>query len=172
MLPTSYTWIVTQTGGGGGRGGPVGLSGNRGIVGKRAIAVPVSGDGRGRLSLVSGEDQLRKMIMLNLQDLESSNPFQGDIGMGGDMLLTNNTEAIQPELKRRINSLFRRLQLEDRARLAKAVSFKIVPETQELEAFVGYVNLEENKPAEVSLLFSTTRSGDVARSLTTALKGP
>jgi hypothetical protein len=168
-LPTTYSWLISPEALVAGVGA-IPISGMRiSGRGKVGMAVPFSSDGRGRAALVSGETQLRKLIFLNLMDLESANPFQGDIGIGSGMIFALNNESLQAELRRKINSLFRRLQLEDRARLNRATKFTVLPETQELEADIEYLNLEENKPREVSLRFSAARSGEAAPSLLTAM---
>lgn len=169
-LPTTYSWTVSSEGGGA-IGGQAGLSGAKVGFGKTGIAIPVSSDGRGRMALVSGENQLRKLILLNMMDLESANPFQGDIGIGASMIFQNDTPLLQAELRRRISVLFRRLQLQDRAKLSRAVSFTSKPETQDLEAEISYVNLEENKPFDVQLRMAAVPTGDVSKTLVTALKG-
>jgi hypothetical protein len=154
-LPTSYSWTVLAIGPSGqpsAQGAPAGnrTSGN----GKTGIAIPFSADGRGRLALVSGNEQLEKIIMLNLSGLESANPFQGDLGLGEDMVFAIASTKLRTEVRRRINALFRRLQLSDRARLEGAPAFTTDSQNQELTVDIKYINLEEDKPGEVGLKFS------------------
>ena len=139
--------------------------------GKTGIALPFSTDGRGRLARTAGEGQLSKVILLNLMDLESANPFQDDLGLGAFMIFAVNNEDLHTELRRRINELFRRLQLQDRAKLARPPSFQTNIAEQELEMNISYVNLEENKPGDISETFSLARSSDVSSTLITALTG-
>lgn len=157
-LPTSYSWILT-TGGAQAVGAGRATSGARiSGDGKNGLAIPFSSDGRGRLALVSGEAQLQKIIVLNLSDLDSSNPFQGELGIGRDMIFAIASESLRTDLKRRIKELFRRLQLQDRARLAKSPSFTTDSNLQELTVNIAYINLEEDKPGEVGLTFSLVNS--------------
>lgn len=122
--------------------------------GKTGIAIPFAADGRGRLALVSGNAQLEKIITLNLSDLESANPFHGDIGLGANMVFAIASTQLRADVRRRINVLFRRLQLQDRARLSGAPAFTVDSKLQEMTVDINYINLEENKPGEVGLKFS------------------
>lgn len=154
-LPTTYSWTLTIGGTGGTPGAGGGVSGSRvSGNGKTGIAVPFSADGRGRLAFVSGDAQLRKIIFLNLSDLESLNPFQADIGLGSDMIFAIANEALRADLKRRIQALFRRLELADRARLARPPAFETNSSRQEMTVEIEYINLEEDKPGTLSLKFS------------------
>lgn len=158
-LPTSYSWTVLSSGGSS-SGSSLGSSaGNRTSgEGKTGLAIPFAADGRGRLALVSGNDQLEKIIILNLSDLDSANPFQGDIGIGAEMVFSIASTKLRAEVKRRISMLFRRLQLQDRARLDGAPAFSQDSKTQELTVEIKYINLEENKPGEVGLTFSLSNA--------------
>jgi hypothetical protein len=158
-LPTSFSWILSQTSPSGnpstqGSGAGNRTSGN----GKTGIAVPFSSDGRGRLALVSGDNQLSKIIMLNLSDLDSTNPYQGDIGIGAEMVFAIASTRLRADIRRRINALFRRLQLQDRARLDGAPDFVTDSSLQEVTCSITYINLEENKPGQVGLKFSLANS--------------
>lgn len=121
---------------------------------KTGISLPFAADKNGRLVLSSGEVQLSKVILLNLSDCDSRNPFQ-DLGLGNDFIFGMNDEAIQAELRRRINLLFRRLQLKERARLLQPPVFTVLSETQELDCTIVYLNMEENKEEDVTVRFST-----------------
>jgi len=145
-LPTTYSWIVSTA------GAPVGN--RQSGQGKTGIAIPFAADGRGRLALSSGNAQLEKIITLNLSDLESANPFQGDIGIGADMVFAIASVKLRADVRRKINLLFRRLQLSDRARLDGSPTFTSNSTLQELTVDINYINLEENKPGEVGLKFS------------------
>ncbi len=161
-LPTTYSWTVLSIGGGNNgsaasaQGAP---SGNRTTgEGKTGLAIPFNADGRGRLAMVSGNAQLEKIIILNLSDLDSANPFQGEIGLGADMVFAIASTKLRADIKRRINALFRRLQLQDRARLEGAPTFTPDPILNEMTVDVTYINLEENKPGDVGLKFSLVNS--------------
>jgi hypothetical protein len=134
------------------------------------LAVPFSADGRGRLAFVSGDAQLRKIIFLNLSDLESLNPFQADIGLGSDMIFAIANESLRADLKRRIQALFRRLELADRARLARPPLFTTDSARQEMTVDIEYINLEEDKPGTLSLKFSFVNAmGEPSSSLINGL---
>lgn len=160
-LPTTYSWTVVSNGNGGGGSTQGAPAGNRTSgEGKTGLAIPFAADGRGRLALVSGNAQLEKIIILNLSDLESANPFQGDIGIGADMVFAIASTKLRAEVKRRINQLFRRLQLQDRARLDGPPSFSSDSNLQEMTVDLTYINLEENKPGAVGLTFSLANASN------------
>lgn len=123
-------------------------------TGKIGIQLPVQGDGRGRLVRTSGNDQLQKVISLNLQPLDSANPYQADIGLGGQVIFAIADVNAQQDLRRRINALFRNLQLQDRARLAGPPTFEVDSEKQDMNCTIDYVNLEEQKAETMELGFS------------------
>jgi len=153
-LPTSYSWVLTTSAG----GQPSALGSNAGNRtsgnGKTGIAIPFSADGRGRLALVSGDDQLRKLIILNLSDCDSANPYQDDLGLGADMIFAIASVKLRADVKRKVNSLFRRLQLTDRARLSGPPSFTTDEEEQSITMDIDYINLEENRPGQLGMKFS------------------
>jgi hypothetical protein len=118
-------------------------------TGKVGIASPLASNGRGGLLRSSGEGQLKKIIRNNLQDCDSDNPFQSDLGIGNGHIFGLNNEDAQSELRIRIKALFKRLSLENRASLLPPVVFTSVGE--ELAADVSYMDLEENKQDMVAL---------------------
>lgn len=170
-LPASYSWFVVSPSSGGIPGGGIrGVAGGRWTgEGKNGIAVPFSSDGRGRLALVSGDEQLRKIIICGLMDCENENPFNQDIGLGSQMIFAQNIDSLQADLRRRINALFRRLQLADRARLASPVKFTVNSAEQELECDVHYLNIEENKSSDLSIGFVRSAAGGASQALVNAL---
>jgi hypothetical protein len=118
-------------------------------TGKVGIASPLTSNGRGGLLRSSGEGQLKKIIRSNLQDCDSDNPFQSDLGIGNGHIYGLNNEDAQSELRIRIKALFKRLSLENRASLLPPVVFTTIGE--ELTADINYINLEENKQDMVTL---------------------
>ena len=120
------------------------------------IAIPFQANGRGGLLLLTGGEQMRKIIFTRLSDCESSNPYQQDIGIGADMIFAINDESLQAELRRRIDLNFSELRAQGRARLLKPPLFKRKSETQELEVLVQYLDMETNKPEEVKMIFSAS----------------
>jgi hypothetical protein len=156
-LPTSYSWILTNGGAGSGAAGGMPVPGGNRVTanGKQGLAIPVCADGRGRFSLVSGDLQLQKLIILNLSDCESYNPFQdGEIGIGSGMVFAVASDKLRADVRSKIALLFRRLQLQDRARLLGRPKFTTDPSNQEVTVDFEYLNLEENKKGDMSLKFS------------------
>lgn len=158
-LPTSYSWSLSLTNPSPALPAIGGGSGNRTTGnGKTGLAFPVSADGRGRLALVSGNKQLEKIIWLNLSDLDSANPFQGDIGLGADMVFAVASVRLQADVIRKISMLFRRLMLDDRARLEGSPTFTTDTVLNEMTVDINYVNLEEDKPGQLGIKFSLEQS--------------
>lgn len=114
---------------------------------KTGLAIPVRADGRGRWQRLSGSQQTRKIILLNLTDGQSRNPFQ-DIGLGRDMIFASMSRSLQADMRRRIKTMFDRFEAAKRARLIKQPVFTEFPETQELEVRIDYLDMENNKPQE------------------------
>lgn len=136
---------------------------------KTGLTLPFQANGRRRLRVSGGNEQLRKIILLNLGDLESENPFQDDLGLGGDLIFAVNNEELRSDLKLRIDALFRRLLVEDRAKLRKEPTFEIFQEAQELVVNIEYINIEENRAEEIELNFSSVPDADASASLLSAL---
>lgn len=158
-LPTTFSWNLSLN-----EPTPVlpasaGTQGNRTSGnGKTGFAIPFGADGRGRVALTSGPKQLKKLILLNLSDLDSANPFQGDIGLSADMVFAIASVKLKTDVLRRVNQLFRRLQLNDRARLSGTPTFDQDDANQEMTLNIVYIDLEENKPGDVGIKFSLEQS--------------
>lgn len=118
-------------------------------TGKVGIDSPMDSDGRGGLKRSTGLDQLKKLIRNNLQDCDSENPFQDDLGLGSQHIFELNNEDAQSDLRVRIKALFKRLSLENRASLDGPITFTSVD--GEMTADVSYINLEENKPDNLTI---------------------
>lgn len=137
---------------------------------KTGIAIPFQGNGTKRIRMIGGNSQLRKIILLNLGDLESKNPFQDGLGLGGDLIFSVSDEQLRAELRLRIEALFRRLQLQDRARLAKIPEFTIDSKNMELKVDISYINIEENREEDLEINFSTVPDADAEAALIGALR--
>jgi len=124
----------------------------------KGLRIPIQASA-GRLETVRGEDQLRKVIVLNLSDCESSNPFQ-DIGIGSAMVFDVDDPTTRARISRNIATLFKRLEREGRARLSQGYPiFTADQVSQELHCEVRYVNLETTREEEISILYATALSG-------------
>ena len=102
---------------------------------------------------MSGDEQLRKIIMLGLSDCDSANPFQ-DLGLTPDMVFQNQTPELEARIRRRVQDVFRALESQHRARLTdETLAFERLPATQELVLPIRYLNLETNESADVPVAF-------------------
>lgn len=118
-------------------------------TGKVGIASPFSSNGRGGFARASGHEQLVKLIRENLQDCDSDNPFQGDIGLSNQHIFELDGDEACSELRIRIKSLFKRLSLDNRAELTGPIKFS--SSDGELVAEVNYMDIEENKPSTLTI---------------------
>jgi hypothetical protein len=97
--------------------------------------------------MVTGDEQLTKIIGLHLSLSDSENPFQ-DVGIEGIVFDINDTRA-QPLIRHRLRTLFDRLKAEGRASLdEQSVRFVSTPGSGELELLFRYWNLRTNEPGD------------------------
>lgn len=120
------------------------------------IQFPFQADAYGRLAIVDGEENLRKIILLNLSACPSANPFQ-DLGIGLEAIFDLNDESVRARLANRVKQVFKRLAAQGRARLATGYPrFQINPfDTAELLIEVKYINLETRTEEEMLLDFES-----------------
>lgn len=128
----------------------------------RGLAVPVRVNISGQLTMVDGEDQLKKIIMLNLADGTSENPFQ-ELGVATGVVFGVSDQRLLAVVRQRISRLFQRLRAEGRARLAPGYpKFSVNSAAQELIADIHYQNLETEMEEDLSLAFGGALSGGPA----------
>lgn len=110
--------------------------------------IPVNG----RAPIEEDQQQLAKILMLQLADCENTNPFNQDVGMSGDIVFQNNTVALQALIRARVISVFRIKEKEGRARLLEGFpTFKVNSDTQELVCSIKYVDLEANEERNMDM---------------------
>jgi len=124
----------------------------------KGLSVPVRADATGQLVFDDGEDQLKKIIMLNLADGTSDNPFQ-DLGVGTGSIFAVTDSRRVTYIRERINRLFARLKAEGRAQLASTPEFSVLAGSGELVVDVRYLNLETEMDGELKLAFGGTQPG-------------
>jgi hypothetical protein len=124
----------------------------------KGISIPIGGQG-GKLATVSGEDQLRKIIILNLSDCESANPFQ-DLGIGAQVIFDASSPATQGVIRSRIMQVFKRLERQGRASLAQGYpTFSADRDNGQLIAEIRYINLETTSEEELAIGYATAMGG-------------
>ena len=82
----------------------------------KGLEVPIEAQ-NGRLMTVAGEDQLKKILMLNLSNCDSANPFQ-DLGLDPGIVFRLDDPDTRALIRSQIVTLFKRFEREGRARLA------------------------------------------------------
>ena len=124
----------------------------------KGLEVPIEAQ-NGRLITVAGEDQLKKILMLNLSNCDSANPFQ-DLGLDPGIVFRLDDPDTRALIRSQIVALFKRFEREGRARLANgSPSFVSDPATQTLMADVRYINLETTTEVEMRLIFESSLGG-------------
>lgn len=113
----------------------------------KGLAIPVGVGPDGRAKLVSGDDQLIKIIGLHLSFSDSENPFQ-DIGIDQVIFNINDTRLI-PLIRYRLGELFKSLEADELAKLDEN-SVKFIQDEAEGEMVLEFKfwNLETNEPVD------------------------
>ncbi len=107
----------------------------------------------GKVKTVTGEEQLKKLIMIRLMDCDSANPFV-DLGIGSDMVFAIDSEETRNILRLRIAEIFAHFERQGRAKLAPGFPiFTSDRNQQELHADVRYINLETALPEELTIKY-------------------
>src|SRR5262245_2061814 len=112
------------------------------------LSLPLRAD-NGRAALSTGEEQLKKVIMLAIADCDSGNPYQ-DLGIDQAIVFSMNDDQTKAYAKRRIVDAFRRLEVEGRAQLIGAPTFTTL-EGGSLECQIKYLNIETNEAQDITL---------------------
>jgi hypothetical protein len=117
------------------------------------IALPF-GTVNGRLALITGEEQLQKIILLSLSDCDSANPFQ-DLGIGMRAIFAIDGPEVRSHLSEEIKKAFTRFEKAGKARLSPGYpKFDMNSTTQELVAHVRYINMETATTSELDIVYS------------------
>lgn len=116
----------------------------------KGLALPLDVNSLGRATVVSGSEQLGKLLIIAIQPCSSDNPFQ-DLGLPENLIFDINSPTLHGKLNLAIQNIFASFEKEGRARL-RSVNFENVSETQELKVFVEYQDLETMQEKEVALM--------------------
>jgi len=128
----------------------------------KGLKLPIQVTPQGRTALLEGDEQLRKIIALNLSWLENGNPFQqwrgvthNEPGIDPAIVFSVNSTFLSNKVARNIKSLFHRFQAAGRASLVEGYP-KMTRDSanQELIADIKYINLETDKVDEFSHRFT------------------
>jgi len=113
----------------------------------------------GRLRLSEGSEQLSKIIIIGLMDGSNANPFNV-VGGAQDVIFNVNDQAVRSRITLKIRQLFRRLEMEERARLAPGWPiFHTEEGTGELVATIQYFDMESAMDEELSINFAAALAG-------------
>jgi hypothetical protein len=114
---------------------------------------------QGRLIRTTGEEQLRKIILLSLSDCSSDNPFQ-DLGIGIQAIFNVEGPEVRFSIARRIQGVFKLLQAQGRATLSPNYpKFEVNRAQCELVVYIHYINLETATTNELAIVYGGALSG-------------
>jgi hypothetical protein len=110
------------------------------------LQVPVGVTPNGGASVTSGDDQLIKIIMLGLSDVDTENPFATLTNL--PLIFDINDPMAQPITRHRITSFFQRLEREGRAKLVDD-SLEFISSEGDFEVAFQYINLKTKRPNRI-----------------------
>lgn len=116
------------------------------------FALPLSVDGLGRAQIVSGSEQLAKLLIVALQPCPSENSFQ-QLGLSEHVIFSINAPNIRAQLNREVANIFKSFQRERRAKLI-GTDFERDGVSQELKMFITYQDLETTRTEDLVLILS------------------
>jgi len=109
------------------------------------LKVPISVNKKGGLSLVSGDENDKKIISLSLGDDDNENAFQQNIGLGVGMIFSIADELSRPKIMRRLTEVFRKFESQKRYLLKTNTIKWQKDQNQQLVLEFKYINLESDE---------------------------
>ena len=116
------------------------------------LRLPVGPNEKGRAATVTGSEFVRQTLLTAIQDCTSKNPFQ-DLGVDDEIIYDINDESSMADLMLRLQEIFARFEAQEIARLdnrTTPISFS-QDEEGEFNAVIRFVDLEADKPEEITL---------------------
>ena len=107
----------------------------------KGIRAPITASKSGGFMVESGENQLKKIIMLQLDYCPSDNPFNDDVGIDYPVFDVNDIST-QARTEIKIRDVFDRLKKQDRARLE---NIEWSSEGEELAADIEYYDMQTDR---------------------------
>ena len=105
----------------------------------------------GRLKMLSGDDYIKQLVMIALQDGDSENPFQ-DLGLSEFMIFDINAEAVEGEIRHRVQNSFDALKRSQLAKLTRgAQSIRFETEGADKFMYIDYTDLETGERTELEV---------------------
>jgi len=111
----------------------------------KGLSLPVGVDSSGGTKWVEGEANDQKTILLALSDCDNWNAFQQDLGIGSRIIYGVSNENIRSQINRRVDSIFRYFQNQDRYKLLKDTIQWTEENEGELVLTFQYQNLETDE---------------------------
>lgn len=109
------------------------------------LKVPIYVNKKGGLSLVSGDENDKKIISLSLGDDDNENAFQQNIGLGVGMIFSIADELSRPKIMRRLTEVFRKFESQKRYLLKTNTIKWQKDQNQQLVLEFKYINLESDE---------------------------
>ena len=110
------------------------------------LKLPVGVNSSGGASLVDGDENDNKIILLSLGSDDNENAFQQDIGLSQQMIFDVSDPAVRGRIINRLRQIFRTFEAQQRFRLF-AASIKWIEDSNEQELILEfkYLNLETDE---------------------------
>ncbi len=116
----------------------------------KGLMAPLEATAGGGFETESGSEQTKKIIMLSLDWCPSDNPFNTDVGIEHPVFEVNDEPSTQGRIGIRIQDVFKRLEVEARARL---IDIKFASEGEEFAVDIEYYDMQTDRPASVRKTF-------------------
>ena len=121
------------------------------------LQIPVGVDAGGGIRLVGGSANDQKIIFLALGSGWNENAFQQEIALGQDMIFALNDATVRANIKRRLITIFREFQSQNRFKLlVDTLKWTAIEDSQELQLVFKYANLEEDEVKDYVVKFTAS----------------
>jgi hypothetical protein len=124
---------------------------------RQGLAVPVQADGRGSFLVLTGEEYVRRLVMVAMDDAQSDNPFQRDLeGLGDPLIFALSNPMWKRFVENKVKTAFDLLKTDQLAELSRLTWLTEDQGdgtgTQEIE--VEYINLETDELQKVQYTYT------------------
>jgi hypothetical protein len=117
------------------------------------ILSPFQATAAGTLAMVSGDDYIRQLILTNLGDCSSENPFQQDLGIAVPNVFQNAGDpAWKARMRKRTETLFNQLHKDNLAKL-KSISYRESEEEGAVVMTIIFKSLETATEQDLEVRF-------------------
>lgn len=113
----------------------------------KGLELPLGVDKYGRAKILSGTEQLEKLLRTGLSICSSNNPFQTDLGLDPTLIFDITSPEAEGAARDAIKAVFKIFEIRGRARLSPPIEFE--RGDGKLFAHIKYIDLEAEEEAEL-----------------------